>query len=544
MKILFYTVIITLLSLSGDLFSQQRTPFQNYKIFPSGVNQIEPLISRHPLNHLIMFASAYTLNNATLVRNEGVYVTTNGGTNWFGWDIVNDGYVNLHNGDPGPVIDKDGNFIIAHFGPALIINRIYSNTSVNYGTNWSAPYAVFSNTNNSQDKGTTATDDVPTSPYFGRSYCAASMLTSAVPIIFAYTTNSGTTWEGYYQINQSLSGRNSYGPAISVNHEGKIYASWSSTIISSPFNEVSVGFWVSVNGGENWSVWESAYQTNGIKQSSMPPWGIRVNGYPSMDVDKSGGPRNGWIYIATGERNLSPAGNDPDIVLHKSTNGGLNWSEGVRVNQDPVNNGKIQYFPAMRVDEQGGINILYYDTRNCATNDSVDLYISRSTDGGNTFYDVLISNNKFYPQPIALGGAGNQGDNISMTSGAGKLWPVWMAKYPGDNVYQIWTAPIDINSINVRNISVKVPSEFELFQNYPNPFNSYSVIRFNIKEPGNVTLKIYDITGKLLSLSVNSYFEAGSYEYVFDGSGFSSGLYYYVLKSGNKSEFRKMMLIK
>ncbi|MCX6164743.1 MAG: sialidase family protein, partial [Ignavibacteriae bacterium] len=87
--------------------------------------------------------------------------------------------------------------------------------------------------------------------------------------------------------------------------------------------------------------------------ASFGSYGIRMNSFPRIDVDRSGGPRNGWIYIVVSQKNLAPAGTDPDIVLHRSTDGGTTWSAGIRVNQDPLNNGKYQFFNAVNVDEYG-----------------------------------------------------------------------------------------------------------------------------------------------------------------------------------------------
>ena len=56
---------------------------------------------------------------------------------------------------------------------------------------------------------------------------------------------------------------------------------------------------------------------------------------------------------------------------------------GLRVNKDPINNGKIQYFPALDVDSTGGINILFYDDRN-TTSESAEVWLATSADGGTT----------------------------------------------------------------------------------------------------------------------------------------------------------------
>ena len=86
-------------------------------------------------------------------------------------------------------------------------------------------------------------------------------------------------------------------------------------------------------------------------------------------MDNTGGQRDGWIYIVTGQKDLAPAGTDPDIILNRSEDGGMTWSQGIRVNQDALNNGKTQYFPAIHIDHFGAVNILYYDDRN-TSNDS------------------------------------------------------------------------------------------------------------------------------------------------------------------------------
>ena len=66
--------------------------------------------------------------------------------------------------------------------------------------------------------------------------------------------------------------------------------------MTSPFTEDFLGFAKSLNGGANWTVTESAYNMHGIR-GILFPTAVRVNGFPRIGVDKSGGARNGWIYI-------------------------------------------------------------------------------------------------------------------------------------------------------------------------------------------------------------------------------------------------------
>lgn len=536
MKNLHKTLIIFVFLLIYNIgFSQ----FPIYRIFPSNINQIEPLIVKHPTNPQMLFASSFTLNLTSLIRNEGCYLSTNGGLNWFGYDIINDGFASFHNGDPGPMIGLNGTLLISHFHSFSIqSNRTYSNYSTNMGANWSSPIACFA-TSNEQLKSSVAIDDIPSSPYYGRIYNTTTMILTPYVIIFSYTTNNGQSWVfPVPQINNSIPNRNSNGPNIAVGEQGQVYIAWASSKNTSPFNELNIGFGKSTNGGNNWNINETIYSCNGIFTSQLAPWDIRVNGYPWIAIDKSGGSRNGWIYIVTNEKNLSPAGTDPDIVMHRSTDGGNTWSNGVRVNQDAINNGKVQYFPALDVDNNGGISIIYYDTRNSPSGDSVQMYLSRSQDGGFTWRDYLITAEKFYPQPVALGGAGNQGDNIGIVSANGKLYPVWMAKYPGFSVYQIWSSIIDLNSVSVNKIESEIPTSYKLFQNYPNPFNPATNIKYQITNGGFVSLKVYDMLGHLVTTLVNEEQTAGTYETQFTAGNIASGTYFYKLEHTNKNGSR------
>lgn len=89
------------------------------------------------------------------------------------------------------------------------------------------------------------------------------------------------------------------------------------------------------------------------------------------------------------------------------------------------------------------------------------------------------------------------------------------------------------------------PLSYELYQNYPNPFNPATTIRFSLAGADKVTLKIYDILGKLVTTLVdNQSYEAGSYEVQFNGSGLSSGIYIVKMDSQNYTMQKKMVLLK
>ena len=83
-----------------------------------------------------------------------------------------------------------------------------------------------------------------------------------------------------------------------------------------------------------------------------------------------------------------------------------------------------------------------------------------------------------------------------------------------------------------------------LNQNYPNPFNPVTMIKFSIAKESEVSLNVYDLSGRLIKNIVNTRLNAGSYEYMFNGSNLSSGIYFYKLETGSFTDVKKMILVK
>lgn len=90
----------------------------------------------------------------------------------------------------------------------------------------------------------------------------------------------------------------------------------------------------------------------------------------------------------------------------------------------------------------------------------------------------------------------------------------------------------------------QAPEEFQLMQNYPNPFNPTTTIRFSLTNSSEVSLIVYDILGNEVQTLVNDVRDAGSHEVTFNAGNLSSGVYLYILKAGNFSATKKLMLMK
>jgi hypothetical protein len=98
-----------------------------------------------------------------------------------------------------------------------------------------------------------------------------------------------------------------------------------------------------------------------------------------------------------------------------------------------------------------------------------------------------------------------------------------------------------INSVENDNYLSK---SFNLFNNYPNPFNPVTTIKYEINEPGFISLKVFDVLGSEVATLVNEDKVSGSYQIQFDASKLPSGSYYYKLSDGKYSETKKMILLK
>ncbi len=407
----------------------------NFRIHPSAVTQTETFLARDPRNPRALLAAANTINLGTGFISEGIYLTTDAGATWAGRDTCAGAPITFHRGDPGIAIDKDGRFVLIRLGS---IPGLYAHTSTDRGATWSGQRTIATD---DQDRATLATDGDPSSARYGRSYAAWVKFAPPFPVMTSFTNDGGATWSTPLQVNSPP--QRCQGGEVAMGPGGSVNVVWAGVINTSPFTEDYAGFARSTDGGATWAVDENAFDMNGIAGVFASKSNIRVNGLPRLAVDLSGGARHGWIYVVTTERNLAPAGSDPDVILHRSTDNGANWSGGIRVNRDAPNNGKYQYFPVVHVDDGGGVNVLYYDDRT-TTADSAGVFLGRSTDGGATWTEIEVGDHHFRPSPIGGLGQGYQGDNIALSSVGNTLVPLWMDNSSG--LYQAWTGPVVFRS--------------------------------------------------------------------------------------------------
>jgi len=387
------------------------TSFANIRILPTGSNQTSPSATILNTTPVKIFVGANTDNGV------GYYYSLNAGLSWAGGDVL-----------PGSVLLSTnpscayGNSNLIHYNYAD--DFIVSDRSNNFGSAWIGRTIV---TNTSQFDMNNNTSDVnPSSAYYGRVYVAWSNFTLSQPaIFFSYSGDGGTTYNSAIQIGQPAASHYEQGCNLQVGPNGEIYCAWSTPNLTTNLED-HIAFTKSVNGGVTWSTASNILTINGIRGTILPT-NIRSHTFPSMAVDRSGGSQNGYIYVCWTQKNLAPAGNDADICFAYSANGGSTWSSPIRVNDDPINNGKLQFLPRISVDQiNGKISILFYDNRDLITPDSCFTYLAVSNDGGGTFFNMRISDISQRPVPLSGYAEGYYTDYNSVVS-------------LNDAVYSFWT---------------------------------------------------------------------------------------------------------
>jgi hypothetical protein len=474
-----------------------------------------------------------------------VYYSTNSGFNWTRYSLTNSSWGVW--GDPCIIVDTLGHFYYFHLAnsisPGYWIDRIVCQKSTNAGVSFSNPgsYTYF-NSPKEQDKEWAVVDPRNNNIYVTwtqfDSYGTSNQLDSS-NILFSKSTDGGLTWVNFgsgtaKRINK-LGGdcvdedNTVEGAVPAVGPNGEIYVAWSGPKIRN--SQFGIFFDKSTDAGNTWL-------DNDIYVANQPGgWdfiigGIqRSNGMPITCCDISTGANRGNVYINWAD---SSGPNNHDIKFARSTNGGLNWSAPLIVNTDNTN--REQFFTWMTVDQKTGvIYIVYYDRRN-TTGNATDFYMAKSTNGGVSFTEEVISSSSFVPSSSTF-----FGDYTNITAYNGVVRPIWI-RLDGTSL-SVMTAIIGLPTGVQEPITV-LPSEYKLSQNDPNPFNPVTNIKYQIPKDAFVSIKVYNMVGQEVAVLVNEFKRAGEYSYDFSGANLTTGVYFYRMISGDFSQTKKMMLIK
>jgi len=124
--------------------------------------------------------------------------------------------------------------------------------------------------------------------------------------------------------------------------------------------------------------------------------GIGLCGQTFIAVDRSGTATNNNIYMLA---SVVPNGQSTtEVMLARSTDGGLTFSAPIRINDDANHQSKWHWFGTLSVAPNGRIDVVWYDTRNAANNIDSQLFYSYSTDAGVTWAPNIAVSDSFNPQ--------------------------------------------------------------------------------------------------------------------------------------------------
>jgi Neuraminidase (sialidase) len=209
-----------------------------------------------------------------------------------------------------------------------------------------------------------------------------------------------------------------------VGPNGEVYVTWA-------YDE-KIYFDRSLDQGKTWQDQDVqvARQPGGWDQN-IPGLG-RANGMPVALCDLSDGPFSGTVYVNWADQ--SGGQDNTDIWMASSADGGFTWSGPVKVNDDQT--GRHQFFPWAAIDRTTGhIYVVFYDRRNFE-DDTTEVYLATSRDGGKTFTNEKISQQSFVPNPDVF-----FGDYNNIVAHQGSIRPVW-TQVEGKEL-SVWTALIE-----------------------------------------------------------------------------------------------------
>jgi hypothetical protein len=514
-----YLFLISVFAITLQLSAQ----YQNVLISTSS-SPNEPSIVINPKNPDQLLAGA---------NIRSYYYSFDGGYNWTRGDLVSE--QNGVWGDPCLIVDTAGSFYFFHLSnppEGTWIDRIVCQKFNTETLEWNDGSYMGLNGTKNQDKEWAVVDSATNTIYSTWTQFdlyGSSNSNNYSNIMFSKSEDGGLTWTDAMRINEVSgdcidSDNTTEGAVPAVGPNGEVYVAWS--------GPAGIVFDRSLDGGETWLDEDIFIDSQPTGWDYSIPGINRANGLPITCCDISHSSYRGNIYVNwSDQRN---GADDTDVWFSKSTDGGNTWTEAKRVNNDPA--GKQQFFTWMTIDQANGtIYMVFYDRRNYS-DINTDVYLARSTDGGEIFENILISESPFYPSSGVF-----FGDYTNITAYNNRVRPIW-GRADGANM-SLWTAIIDMS------VGVQRPDEikpFSLAQNYPNPFVESTYYSFEIKEPSLISLNIYDVFGRLITNLINNQFTyPGEYNAQFNAREYNlgPGVYWLVLNSNQKVEKRQMVLV-
>ncbi len=421
--------------------------------------QNESSIAVNPIDPTNLIGSAVDYRGSS---STWAYYSKDGGKTWAnvtlgtarsGWTSSNDPSVCFDHTGRGYLcyggFRREGN---VQFGE----NGIFVSSTNDGGTTWDMRHtAVIIHTGQQtadsafEDKYYIHADTAGASPYRGHLYIPWKRVInrdSSTQIVIVKSTDQGRTWSAPVAVSDRFPGTSeatTFGqsfPLARTGPDGSVHLVWNSG------TENALRYARSLDGGATWTAPRIIHQYRpfGVKSTINGQSNSRVKGvvraecYPTLTIDNTGGPRNGWLYITWA------ADNYPNVYFSRSTDNGTTWSAAKVVHSDTTND---QFWSWIALDPTSGeVAIMYSDSRDDAENIFVNTYVSWSADGGETWADKRVGDDRNDLRRNPFQGNTFAGDYSGCDFYNGYVYPSWVDmrntySNPADN--DVFTAVVD-----------------------------------------------------------------------------------------------------
>jgi len=421
------TVLVAILGIYGEAAAQQIVRVTE----PDAIGPAEVTIAINPKNPENIAAASFQTGRPPRPRAGSYnYVSTDGGKTWKTVPVADP--KGLTQGDDTVYFSNDGTVYHAHLSfegirvarPPRAESGILVDASRDGGLTWNESVPAINHVNSVtpfEDKPGIVVDNAPESPNKGSVYLAWTRFDvygSSDPdchsqIYFSRSTDGGKSFAMPIRISDSAgdcrdSDNTVEGAVPAVGPKGEVYIVWAGPL--------GLVFKKSIDGGLTFSKEKVIGDMPGGWDFSVE--GLdRANGMPITGVDLSNGPDKGTLYVNW----IDARNGDPDVFVMSSRDGGETWSAPIRVNDDPVKNGKVQFFTWMSVDPtDGSVNIVFYDRRD-TDGAATRLTMARSVDGGRRFVNYKID-----LPPFICNSSVFFGDYTGISAYNGRVVPIFM----------------------------------------------------------------------------------------------------------------------
>ena len=221
-----------------------------------------------------------------------------------------------------------------------------------------------------------------------------------------------------------------------------------------------------------------------------------------------------------------------DNIYYSYSYNGSSWSEAIDITKYAPTPLQAVYSLNIVADTSGKLHIIWL---------LVNAYDYQTS----FFYNYITGRENKWSDPIQLfnSNAGKKKCSLEIDQ-QDMLHLIWYEDiYEGN--YDTVTVKYSTMQLNTSNVKTVTQSVKNLSLTcYPNPFNNMSNILYKIPSDGNVSLSIYDITGRKLKQIISNYHQPGSYNFKFKSSNFPSGVYFVKLIYNQQILTHKIILMK